>query len=213
MSTDTNRVGTNCPVCGEGCLTSHVRKNDVEYGGQHRALDVQYSECDFCGSDIATEAQTKINKRAMIAFKKEVDGMLSGVEIRRFRDTFGLKQDVCAELFGGGAVAFSRYENDDIVQSSQMDRLLRLCINSPANIIQLAKQYQVALPLDVSVKIFATTRENKAIDRDWLVEYKVPKTPDTATKPANDHVFERYSLGKFNKNETANPLPSEAMAA
>lgn len=160
MSDHNFRTGVTCPVCGEGVLTHQIGTNDVEYGGQRRGLDLHYSTCDYCGSDIAEDADTKQNKRLMIAFKKEVDGLLSGAEIRRFRESFCLKQDVCAELFGGGAVAFSRYENDEVMQSSQMDRLLRLCIVSPMNISRLAAMAGVRLSPETTKAIEFCNEKN-----------------------------------------------------
>jgi HTH-type transcriptional regulator/antitoxin MqsA len=65
-------------------------------------------------------------KRAIQAFKKQVDGLLCGVEIAAIRKQYGLSQDQAARLCGGGPVAFSKYENDDVVQSESMDSLLRL---------------------------------------------------------------------------------------
>lgn len=160
MSDHNFRTGIACPVCGEGVLTHQIGTNDVEYGGQRRMLELHYSTCDCCGSDIAEDSDAKQNKRLMIAFKKEVDGLLSGTEIRRFRESFCLKQELCAVLFGGGAVAFSRYENDEVMQSSQMDRLLRLCIASPINISRLAVMAGVFLSPETTKAIEFSNEKN-----------------------------------------------------
>jgi HTH-type transcriptional regulator/antitoxin MqsA len=37
-----------------------------------------------------------------------------------------MTQGQAAKLFGGGPVAFTKYENDDVMQSEAMDTLLRL---------------------------------------------------------------------------------------
>ncbi|MCW8354879.1 type II toxin-antitoxin system MqsA family antitoxin, partial [Marinomonas pontica] len=42
------------------------------------------------------------------------------------RKTWGLSQEQAAKVFGGGPVAFSKYEKDDVMQSDSMDRLLRM---------------------------------------------------------------------------------------
>ncbi|MCO4245814.1 type II toxin-antitoxin system MqsA family antitoxin, partial [Acidovorax facilis] len=66
-----------------------------------------------------------------MAFRKQVDGLLTGDEIAALRKQYKLKQAQAAQLFGGGPVAFSKYENDDVAQSEAMDTLLRLVRRSP----------------------------------------------------------------------------------
>jgi HTH-type transcriptional regulator/antitoxin MqsA len=67
----------------------------------------------------------------MVAFKKEVDGLLTGAEVRALRKRLGLKQAEAAKVFGGGIVAFSKYESDDVTQSEAMDKLMRLVDRIP----------------------------------------------------------------------------------
>lgn len=145
MTIEHSRNGALCPACGEGHLSSHVEYEPVEYNGQQKELPLYYSVCDHCGSELSGAAEGKLNARAMTAFKKSVDGLLSGDDIKQFRKRFRLTQDVCATLFGGGAVAFTRYERDDVVQSSAMDKLIRLCQEDPQNIVRLAKQVEFQL--------------------------------------------------------------------
>jgi len=120
-----------CPICGEGYLDTLVGKQTVEYKGSTGELDTKYSVCDACGTEQADATQTRDNKRAMIAFKKKVDGLLSGAEVREIRERLGLSQSKAASIFGGGPVAFSKYENDDVMQSDAMDNLLRLISAKP----------------------------------------------------------------------------------
>jgi putative zinc finger/helix-turn-helix YgiT family protein len=84
-----------------------------------------------CGSDQASAIQSRLNKRAFTAFKKRVDGLLEGYEIASLRAAMNLTQTKAAEIFGGGPVAFSKYENDDIMQSESMDTLIRLAARIP----------------------------------------------------------------------------------
>ena len=115
-----------CPICGEGLLTLHVEEETVEYKGVARSISSQYKVCGSCGSEQADMDDLRANKRAMQAFKKEVDGLLTGEEVRRVRERLGLTQAGAANLFGGGPVAFSKYESDDVSQSEAMDKLLRV---------------------------------------------------------------------------------------
>lgn len=129
-----------CPICGEGNLQPRVGKNLVEYKGQSEELELQFSLCDACGSEQSDSAQLRTNKRAMVAFKKAVDGLLSGTEVRAIREELGLSQAEAAQIFGGGPVAFSKYESDDVSQSEAMDKLLRLAAELPVAFDLLANQ-------------------------------------------------------------------------
>lgn len=129
-----------CPICNEGHVTPLVGKNSVEYKGQTTELDLHYSVCDSCGSEQTDTSQLRTNKRAMLAFKKSVDGLLSGAEVRALRQKLSLSQAEAAALFGGGPVAFSKYESDDVSQSEAMDRLLRLVAAVPSALQYLQRQ-------------------------------------------------------------------------
>lgn len=115
-----------CALCGEGHVTPQVRQVETEYKGTKAFLPFHYQLCDTCTSDYAGAAENKNNKRAAMAFRKHVDGLLTGEEITALRKQYDLTQAQAAKLFGGGPVAFSKYENDDVMQSESMDTLLRL---------------------------------------------------------------------------------------
>lgn len=129
-----------CPVCDEGLLRAQIGKNTVDYKEQSAELDLHYSVCDACGSEQTDAAQMRTNKRAMLAFRKRVDGLLSGEEVRALRRRLNLSQGEAAKVFGGGPVAFSKYESDDVVQSEAMDRLLRLVATMPEALHYLQRQ-------------------------------------------------------------------------
>ncbi|HVW63527.1 MAG TPA: type II toxin-antitoxin system MqsA family antitoxin [Nitrosospira sp.] len=155
MKIELNRNGELCPACGEGHLASHVTKEQVEHQGIHGEVDLHYSVCQQCGSELAGQAEAQANKRAMVAFRKKAEGLLTGSEIRELRKSFDLTQILAAELFGGGKIGFSRYENDDITQSAAMDSLLRLCAANNSNLLLLAVQKKLDLPETFVAKIKA----------------------------------------------------------
>jgi len=146
MNDSATTTDRTCPACGEGVLQARVEKESVEYGGKTEDLALRFTVCDHCGAELTGAEDASHNKRAMNAFKKSVDGLLSGNEIRAFRKRLRINQKLAARLLGGGPVAFSRYESDDIVQSAAMDTALRLCIASPSNLLTLAQQKEIDLP-------------------------------------------------------------------
>lgn len=131
---------TLCPICGEGHVTDHLGQMETEYKGQKGLVASRYQLCDACGSDFAGAAEMRANKRTMQAFRKQVDGLLSGAEILALRIRYGLNQQQAARLFGGGPVAFSKYENDDVAHSEAMDKLLRLVLSSEMAFWELVEQ-------------------------------------------------------------------------
>lgn len=134
-----------CPICGEGHLEELVDKTPVEYKNHKTELNSLYSVCDTCGCEQANATQTRYNKRLMIAFKKQVDALLTGAEIKAIRLRLGINQKEAAAIFGGGPVAFSKYENDDVIQAESMDNLLYVADKHPAVLNILAKRKNVEL--------------------------------------------------------------------
>jgi HTH-type transcriptional regulator / antitoxin MqsA len=145
-----------CPICGEGHVTSHVEMVESEYKGQTKLLPSHYRLCDACHSDFAGAPEGKLNKRGIMAFRKSVDGLLTGAEICALRDRYKLTQIQAARLFGGGPVAFSKYENDDVSQSESMDSLLRLVRRSEAAFWELVDEKDMSaelVPAKVAKKV------------------------------------------------------------
>ena len=129
-----------CPICGEGRVTDHMDQVEAEYNGQKGNVPLYYQLCDACMSDSAGAVQMRANKRGMVAFRKQVDRLLSGAEILALRKRYALNQQQAARLFGGGPVAFSKYENDDVAHSEAMDKLLRLVLRSESVFWELVEQ-------------------------------------------------------------------------
>lgn len=155
-----------CPLCEQGQLHEKIEQIEVEYHDQHALLDSYYAVCDSCGAELATTEQAKRNKRAMIAFKKRVDGLLSGVQLRALREQWGITQAQATQIFGGGPVAFSKYENDDVMQSEAMDKLLRLAAALPDAFSYLKQQAGIIFRVDtqeeyITVCTHTLLKENK----------------------------------------------------
>lgn len=135
-----------CPICEEGALTIREGCNETEYKGVKGSVRFFYEECDVCGSEQAGASLCLKNKRLMMAFRKQVDGLLSGEEVRALRERLKLKQSEAARVFGGGPTAFSKYESDDVAQSAAMDKLLRVADAVPEAFRYLCKLADHELP-------------------------------------------------------------------
>ena len=117
MMTDSTDL---CPICGEGRLHPKIGKNPVEYKGETTELAIHFSLCDACGSEQADPAQTRANKRLMIAFKKRVDGLLAGGEVRVLREKLGLSQaEATARSLARAGLRFSALYSSDLERARQ----------------------------------------------------------------------------------------------
>ncbi|WP_053322551.1 type II toxin-antitoxin system MqsA family antitoxin [Mariprofundus ferrooxydans] len=115
-----------CPICDEGNLSVHYENNPVEYKSVTELVNMAICLCDSCGSESAGKDEMRHNKRALLAFRKSVDGLLSEEQVKKIRQKYRLTQSLAGKLFGGGPVAFNKYEHNEVAQSEAMDGLLRL---------------------------------------------------------------------------------------
>lgn len=142
-----------CPVCGENRLRVRAAAIEVEIDGARVSVPSQSHECDACGSNLALSDDMRVNARAVRHATKAHRRMFTGAQVRGLRKRLGLSQDDAARLFGGGPVAFSKYENDEIVQSESMDRLLWLVGEFPWLVGCLAEHLEVTIESGVSIRI------------------------------------------------------------
>lgn len=154
-----------CSICGEGHVTGHIDQLESEYRGKTALVPMHYKSCNVCGSDFAGADESRLNKRSILAFRKAIDGLLTGVEICALRERYGISQKQASRLFGGGPVAFSKYENDDVAHSESMDKLLRLVLKSEFAFWALAEQEGMTAELApkesrATPRIYKTTSTN-----------------------------------------------------
>ena len=129
-----------CLACGSSNVEIQSEFSPFEYKGETTLIPHNFICCNDCGSETDTDEQSRESKRRVLAFRKKVDGFLSGVEIKAIRMKLGINQSDAAKIFGGGAVAFSKYENDDVSQSEPMNNLLIVARDIPEVFMVLAKK-------------------------------------------------------------------------
>jgi HTH-type transcriptional regulator / antitoxin MqsA len=116
-----------CPICEEGHLSPFSRNEDIRTRGEDNVLvSFDYSKCPVCGSELTTPTQTKVNQARIADARRAAEGLLTGADIRAFRELLGITQTEAARLFGGGPNSFSKYERGEVLQSFSMDRLIRV---------------------------------------------------------------------------------------
>lgn len=154
-----------CPICAEGHIERRVEQAENEYKGHRAMLPLYFVVCDHCKSDFATSVEGRLSRRALLAWRKQIDGLLVGREIATIRKRFGLTLTQASRLFGVEGVAFSKYENDDLVQSEAMDSLLRRAVSDAHVFAELVMQKGMGSELAVRTETAMVTRENSLSTR------------------------------------------------
>jgi HTH-type transcriptional regulator/antitoxin MqsA len=128
---------TPCAICNQGFTSTVSKLRTVEHNKVSANVSFCYSVCDHCGSETVDQEQSVWNRREVNRFKKRVDHIPLGADILAMRKRSGLTQAQMGELLGGGPVAFSKYEHDDLIPDEAMANLLRLAIADQSLIKQL----------------------------------------------------------------------------
>ena len=144
---------TSCVMCGSDSLRLDESARTVEIDGVATEVPFRMHWCESCGSEMGLNEDLRFNARAMRQARKKHYGLLTSEEVRKIRKQLGLNQDQAAKLFGGGPVAFSKYENDEITQSEAMDRLIWLIGTYPELATPLANRLKIVLPGQAKVVI------------------------------------------------------------
>lgn len=123
--------GRLCPFCGEGYLQETVREQSYHYHGRTCLLEQPGLYCSCCDESLLESNHLKSTRKALQAFRAQVDGLLGPDEIRRIRKQIGITQRDAGELFGGGKNAFSRYEQGEVAPPRSLSLLLMLISKHP----------------------------------------------------------------------------------
>ncbi len=127
-----------CPICDTGALSPVTFDDFFDFNGDKILVEgLEGSLCDTCGADPILRNQILRNQRVIADAKRKKLGYLSGIEILRIRNKYGLTQKEASELFGGGTNSFSKYERGEVVQSAAADVLLRLVDIHPSILTEM----------------------------------------------------------------------------
>jgi HTH-type transcriptional regulator / antitoxin MqsA len=123
-----------CPSCGEGKLVRDRRDIQYTYKGETTTIAAVRGEfCAACGESVLASAESKRVSAAMIEFNKQVNASIVDPGfIARVRKKLALDQRQAAAIFGGGANAFSRYENGKTKPPLALVKLLMVLDRHPS---------------------------------------------------------------------------------
>lgn len=122
-----------CPICGAAELARDTRHLPYVYKGEATIFEhISGDYCPSCGEGVFDAATSRALSAEMTAFGKQVNStIVDPTFISTVRKKLELDQREAAEIFGGGANAFSRYENGKTKPSLALVKLLKVLDRHP----------------------------------------------------------------------------------
>jgi HTH-type transcriptional regulator / antitoxin MqsA len=133
---DSMELLTVCPLCG-GALALEKRDMSFIYKGKSKIIQQPGQYCVACGEGFLSPADTSSTRKETTDFHRSVDKLLTTDEIKAARGSLKMSQKKAGEIFGGGPMAFSKYERGEVTQNKSTDRLIRLLVKGKIKIEDL----------------------------------------------------------------------------
>ena len=203
-----------CPVCRKGHLEAAERVRVFEPHGKRVEVKLQTSVCNACGETTTKASQHRENLRVLAERKVHYGDLLMGEEILALRRRYGLTQQQASKVFGKGKIAFSRYESETTYPDESTTLLLKLAMERPDVMKDLAVKAGIELPLwpercedeqRVKLRALPTTRlDSRRRDRT-RVSVRMPGRPADLSSMwgAIAHLTEHLSVTAC--NDAASP--------
>lgn len=139
-------VNEICPICCEGHLVKSKTSTRLTVKSTEISVEQCGHACDVCGTEIATADDLRLNARAFREAQLHATGRMTGSAIKALRSKLHISHKLAGQIFGGGPVAFCKYENHEISPTDAMDNLLWIADMFPFVVSALAERHQVSLP-------------------------------------------------------------------
>jgi HTH-type transcriptional regulator/antitoxin MqsA len=122
-----------CPVCGAVELIHDTRDIPYTYKGETTSIPAVTGDfCPACAESVLDATESDRVMQEMRAFSKQVNAAIVDPKfIATVRKKLMLDQREAAEIFGGGANAFSRYENGKTKPPLSLVKLLKVLDRHP----------------------------------------------------------------------------------
>lgn len=122
-----------CPVCGAAELVHDTRDVQYTYKGESTLIPALTGDfCPACAEAVLDMAEARRYGLLVREFNKQVNAAFVQPEyIASVRKKLHLDQKEAAEIFGGGANAFSRYETGHTKPPLALVKLLKVLDRHP----------------------------------------------------------------------------------
>ena len=187
-------VNEICPICCEGHLVRSKASARLTVKSTEISVEQYGHACDLCGTEIATADDLRLNARAFREAQLHATGRMTGSTIKALRSKLRISHKMAGQIFGGGPVAFCKYENHEISPTEAMDNLLWIADMFPFVVSALAERHQVTLPI-----VQATTPKIK-LDMNALDGKIVPEHMANAAV-RNNHGYKMWEHVPINMHQ------------
>lgn len=151
-----------CITCGKAKMVQEVREVSYTYKGYSTSIpNVAGLYCPACSESLHTPSESEYLNSAMLSFNKEVNAAsVDPAFIIDTRKKLKLDQREAAEIFGGGANAFSRYENGKTKPPLALVQLFRILSKHPELLSELKVESE---PQDHGIKTKLARRKRISV--------------------------------------------------
>ena len=134
-----------CGKCGQKQmhLATMPYAAAIEHDGRTYRVEIPALTAPRCKNCKSISIDDEADRQISAAFRREAR-LLAPDEIRQGRERLGLTQKQFANLLGIGEATVSRWETGSQIQQRAMDRLLRVCLSSPAAVELLRNDFQAS---------------------------------------------------------------------
>lgn len=128
-----------CPVCGAAELVHDTRDVQYTYKGESTLIPALTGDfCPACAEAVLDMAEARRYGLLVREFNKQVNAAFVQPEyIASVRKKLHLDQKEAAEIFGGGANAFSRYETGHTKPPLALVKLLKILDRHPDLLVEV----------------------------------------------------------------------------
>ena len=116
-----------CPQCEHGELGVTKKNLRFTYKGKTKLFrSMKLVKCNVCDYEALSAGDTKAVDKVLTDFRRSIDGLLTGSQLERIRQSLSRNKKRMAKLLGVNEKTIGRYENGIITQSGQIDKLYRI---------------------------------------------------------------------------------------
>jgi putative zinc finger/helix-turn-helix YgiT family protein len=135
-------MSDQCSVCDAGTLAGQVVPFVFPHGGKQTTIEDHQTVCNACGAISYVGEQISRHELAVAAKVRELDGLLSAEDLRRFRLKYKFRQTDLEAMLSVGPKTWTRWERGKVTQSKTADTLIRVLADDPEvarNLMQQAR--------------------------------------------------------------------------
>lgn len=161
----------SCPICDSANVrTEEFCRRMVHRGKQFEVTGLVATRCSNCGSSFFAHGQSEHNQKRVQQAKSEQVLGVTPEWICSLRTRLKITQGEAGKLFGGGKIAFCRYESGTVAPSQSLVRLLLLADRLPGAFEELRKiafDESAVMPLMGAESLLASWSEQLADSQEF----------------------------------------------